>query len=395
MKYPQLVSPLLFTAVAACNSTEPNASPEAVGTIPAQETYILERFTIPNIDRYFSDPDGDTLTYDAEVSNEDLVAVSVSDNTIIGVATRLRAEGTVTVTASDPDGEQAEQQFKVTVLNRGPEPVGTIPSRSLLPYRSDTLDVMPYFTDPDGDTLSYRAESSDEDVVTVSVSGSEVIMEVRVTRGQAAVTVTASDPPGDEATQTVTISVDAAPFREDFDSAGSLDAWTMNWLSGSVSDGHLILTNQEEPPDDSLPYAGRPAYVDDDWEAEARMHTESGWGIRFIVFVDHDDLWAWSFYIGYDDEVWALEAYREDGVDLLLTGSGLANYDKPNNVKIRKEGSFLLLRLNNFLIFRRELGPMTPDRMTGVGLGFYGNDDDDSAMFDWVYVNEVSTSRRK
>ena len=199
MTFPRHVLHLLLVAIVACDSTEPNTSPEAVGTIPPQEMYILERFAILDMAGYFSDPDGDTLTYEVEASNPDLVAVSISGNMIVGIATRLRGESTVTVTASDPDGAEAEQQFKVSVLNRGPETVGTIPQRSLRPNRPDTLDVMPYFSDPDEDTLSYRARSTDEDLVTVSVSGSEIIMESHATRGWATVIVTASDPSGDEA----------------------------------------------------------------------------------------------------------------------------------------------------------------------------------------------------
>lgn len=395
MKHPVVCVPILLAAMVACDSPDPNASPEAVGTMPPQEMYILERFTVPDIPGYFSDPDGDTLAYEAAVSNEDLVAVSVSGNTIIGVATRLRGEGTVTVTASDPDGAQAEQQFKVTVLNRAPEPVGTIPQLSLLPNRPDTLDVTPYFRDPDLDTLSYRAESSDEDLVVVSVSGSEVIMESRATRGRTTVTVTASDPAGEEATQRVLVSVYAGPFREDFDSAGSIDAWDMKWLVGSVSDGNLILTDQREPPDDSLPYAGRPTYVAGNWEAETRLFTESGWATHFLVFVDHDDLKAWSFFIDYDFEEWYFSALDGDGWELLLTGSALVSYDEPTNVKIRLVDGVVSCVLKNIPIFMRDLGSMAPDGITGVGLGFHGQDDENTAMFDWVYVAELPADRGK
>lgn len=395
MKFPQLFAFTLFAAMVACDSTEPNASPEAVGTIPPQEMYILERFSILDMAGYFSDPDGDTLAYEVEASNPDMVAVSISGNMIVGIATRLRGESTVTVTASDPDGAQAEQQFKVSVLNRGPEPVGTIPQRSLRPNHPDTLDVMPYFSDPDEDTLSYQARSTDEDLVTVSVSGSEIIMESHATRGWATVIVTASDPSGDEATQRVLTSVYAGPFMENFDSAGSLDAWTMKWLSGSVSEGHLVLADQEEPPDDSFSHASRPAHVDGNWEAKARMYTETGEFASFLVFVDHDDLKAWLFEIDYGLEEWYFYALRESGTEHLLSGSVLVNYDGPTTVEIHLADSVLSLVLKNIPIYRSSLGSLTPGSMTRVGLGFIANADDDTALFDWVHVTQSSARRRE
>ena len=68
------------------------------------------------------------------------------------------------------------------------------------------MDVAPYFVDPDGDTLTYAAVSSDAAVATASVSES-IVMLTAVDRGTAVATVTATDPGGLTATQLVTIEV--------------------------------------------------------------------------------------------------------------------------------------------------------------------------------------------
>ena len=94
--------------------------------------------------------------------------------------------------------------------NRAPTTVGTVPDLALTLGRdSATLNVAPSFSDPDGDSLSYRAASSDDAVVQVSVSGS-VLTLTPGAAGTATVTVTASDPGGLSATQMFQVGVQPA-----------------------------------------------------------------------------------------------------------------------------------------------------------------------------------------
>ena len=57
------------------------------------------------------------------------------------------------------------------------------------------VDVSEFFSDPDGEALTYSASSSNADIVSVSVTGSTVTF-TGVGEGMATVTVTASDPGG-------------------------------------------------------------------------------------------------------------------------------------------------------------------------------------------------------
>ena len=94
----------------------------------------------------------------------------------------------------------------VPAPNRAPEAVGTIPARTLPVGDTATVDVSAHFRDPDGDALSYTAESSNADVVGVSVSGSAVTVTA-VARGVATITVTARDPQGLLAQQLFEVTV--------------------------------------------------------------------------------------------------------------------------------------------------------------------------------------------
>lgn len=92
------------------------------------------------------------------------------------------------------------------VPNRAPEPVGTIPARTLPVGDTATVDVAPHFRDPDGDVLSYTATSSNADIVGVSLSGSSVTVTA-VARGVGTITVTATDGEGLAAQQSFEVTV--------------------------------------------------------------------------------------------------------------------------------------------------------------------------------------------
>ena len=93
--------------------------------------------------------------------------------------------------------------------NRAPEAVGAIPPLTGTPGRTAMLDVSSFFSDPDGDELTYTAESSDAEVAAVGIEGSRLTMTT-VAAGAATVTVTAADPGGLTATQSAEVWVVAA-----------------------------------------------------------------------------------------------------------------------------------------------------------------------------------------
>ncbi len=119
-------------------------------------------------------------------------------------------------TIADPGGLTATATVTMTVLpvNDAPEAVGVIPDQTLEEGGGAvTVDLTPYFTDVDGDALSYAAVSSDESAVTVAVAGATLTLSPFVT-GTAMVTVTAADPDGLTATQTFGVLVGDLLVRE-------------------------------------------------------------------------------------------------------------------------------------------------------------------------------------
>ena len=145
---------------------------------------------------FFSDPDGDELSYSASSSNESYVTASM-EGTVVTMTGVADGRASVTVTASDPDGASAAHAIAVTVgdgdsSNQAPVASSDIPDHSVRMSASVTVDGSNYFSDPDGDELTYTAESSNDEVASVVVEGSTATITA-VSVGSAVVTMTASD----------------------------------------------------------------------------------------------------------------------------------------------------------------------------------------------------------
>ncbi len=181
----------------------PNRPPRAAAPMPDWTLRLNQTDTAAvDLRPHFTDPDGDTLTFSATSADTRVVTAAVAGSTLTITAV---GPGTadVTVTAADPDGLTAAQSFAVTTEprpNRPPRPAAPMPDRTLRLNQTDTADLRPHFTDPDGDTLTFSATSADTRVVTAAVAGS-VLTITAVGPGTADVTVTAADPDGLTAAQ--------------------------------------------------------------------------------------------------------------------------------------------------------------------------------------------------
>ena len=182
-----------------------NQAPEAIGTIPGFTLTVGGVSGTVNLGTYFSDPEGESLTYAAGSSDTSIATVSTSTNSL-SITAKAAGTATITVIATDPGDLTAEQQFSVTV-NTPPTTVGTIPDQTVkVGGTAATVDVSANFSDPDGDTLTYTASSSDTAKATVSVSTATVTITA-VAAGTATITVTATDPSGLTATQSISVTV--------------------------------------------------------------------------------------------------------------------------------------------------------------------------------------------
>ena len=91
--------------------------------------------------------------------------------------------------------------------NRAPVAVGTIPDWTSVPDGWEWISMSSYFSDPDNDHLTYSATSSDP-AVAISEGAINGRVNIRALElGTATVTITARDPGGLEATQTISVTV--------------------------------------------------------------------------------------------------------------------------------------------------------------------------------------------
>ena len=136
------VLPML--ALAACESQEPEP-PSACSSIPEVPVYAGETTTVAAC---FTDPNGDRLVYSASSSNPGVATASPSDmpDTTVIVAGVAAGNAMVTVTARDPGGLTASQEFVATVHYR-PEPLTA----------NSAADLEPSWS-PDGTAIAFASD---------------------------------------------------------------------------------------------------------------------------------------------------------------------------------------------------------------------------------------------
>jgi len=187
---PRLAPVSVFVAVVGTMfvTTGCGEAPHVTGPISPITAFIGDTVTEELSDN-FADADGDEIGYAATSSNPAGVTANVTGTTLRIVP---KAKGTtdVIVTATDDHGA-VEMTIPVTVGNRAPVVVGPA---SLERYVSQTgtLSLADHIGDPDGDQLTYEAESSNDGVVLVSVSA-DILRFEAVARGTATIAVTATD----------------------------------------------------------------------------------------------------------------------------------------------------------------------------------------------------------
>ncbi len=184
--------------------TVPNRAPEATDSIPDMEVFVGDT-TAVDASEHFDDPDGDTLTFAASTSDAAVAAVAVTGSTV-SVAALAQGSATVTVTVTDPDGLSAQLGFGVTVPNRAPVAVDSIPGRDVALGDTASIGLGAYFTDPDGDALVFRANSSNPGTVAAFVVA-DTVRVAALGKGLVTVTVTATDAEGLTAQQSFPVTV--------------------------------------------------------------------------------------------------------------------------------------------------------------------------------------------
>ncbi len=240
----------------------PNRAPEALGGMAERAMAAGDTATL-DVSAYFADPDGDALEYTAASSDGGTATVSMHGDVLEIVAVRWGAV-TVTVTARDGGGLEAEQALSVVGANRMPELVALLPDVEVEVGGEVVIVASRYFGDPDGDALVYRAEALDADVVGVVVGGDTVTV-VGLGRGRVAVVVAARDAGGLAAHDTMGVVVpNQAPVVVE-----SLPDVVLDEGADTV----VVLSRYFRDPDgDELTYR---ATSSEPWSVDARVAVDS------------------------------------------------------------------------------------------------------------------------
>lgn len=184
--------------------TPANEAPVAVGVVPPV-TVAAGDHVIVDVSGFFQDPDGDPLLYGAGTSNALVAGVSVAGSrmTVVGVGTG-QAGGFLF--ARDQAGGEALQNFVITVPNQPPVAAQQLPALSLTTGQVHQIDLSQYFSDPEGDDLTFGVTTANTLVAVGAVTGNTLTV-VGVTVGSTTITVTARDADGGEVQQETPVVV--------------------------------------------------------------------------------------------------------------------------------------------------------------------------------------------
>ena len=186
---------------------QPNNAPVANGTVPSRTLTLGSSPTQLNVSSWFTDKDNDPLRYTVASSPAGIVSASIPSNGgTLTLSTLKAGKTTVTVTASDGKAS-ATQSFEVRV-NRRPVASKAIPAQSVTVGGSSvTINLTEYFSDLDGDNLTWTITRSNSHVTT-SLSGNTLTI-APVTAGTSSVGIHASDSYA-SVSQMVTVNVATA-----------------------------------------------------------------------------------------------------------------------------------------------------------------------------------------
>ena len=217
-----------------------NTPPAPQGTIDAV-TVAVDASTALVVSGYFTDADGDALSYEAASSDDDIATASAADSTVT-INGHATGSATITITATDPRGASATQEATVSVKTP-PMPDSVPPTHDMIVGNYVELDFATFFTDADGDDLTYTAATSNAAVATASVDGSVVTTTAADAIDDAVgtvitLTVTATDPAGLSAEQEAMVRVNAAVY----DTLTGLTVDENGQLAGSLGGITIALT---------------------------------------------------------------------------------------------------------------------------------------------------------
>jgi len=131
-------------------------------------------FTVA-LDTVFIDPEGDAVTYEAEVASVQVVTGTL-DGPVLQVVAQEAGGTTVALTATDDRGGRETSDFEVTV-NAPPQVVAPLDTLVVqLDATSERLDLDSLFVSPAESELSYAADLAGEGIAEATLAGSTLTL---------------------------------------------------------------------------------------------------------------------------------------------------------------------------------------------------------------------------
>ncbi|PEQ12081.1 hypothetical protein B2G71_13120 [Novosphingobium sp. PC22D] len=238
----------------------------------------------PTVDAIDEDSDGTTFTVTATDADSDPITYSISSATggtatvtDGGVVTFIPAadfSGDASVTVSASDGTaSATQTVTIEVTGINDAPVAADDVVTITGTEDTDITVTPTITDPDGDDLTYTFTDPSHGTVAVADDGTIVYTPDANYFGTDTFELTATDPDGESATQTINIVVEddmdpndpTGPANVSIDVGTTSTAVTLddaadasvNFVDDATVITNVILTGVGE--DDTITILGDPA----------------------------------------------------------------------------------------------------------------------------------------
>ncbi|WP_257558340.1 tandem-95 repeat protein [Sphingobium sp. CFD-2] len=157
-----------------------------------------------------SDVDGDTLTYAVSAATGGSATVGADGRVTFTPTADFSGDASFVLTASDGNGGTANQTVNVTVAPVNDAPVFASAELAVEASEDESVTIEASAQDIDGDALTYSVSGATNGMVAVGTTpGSFVFTPDDDFNGVASFQLTATDPSGATATQTVTINVAA------------------------------------------------------------------------------------------------------------------------------------------------------------------------------------------
>lgn len=194
----------------------PSLNRAPIGEAPMKiDTFFKDGIPLIKLNEYYTDPDGDPLLFTVQSSDLSGLTVEENDGEVKLTALQLGTY-TISYTVNDGRGGVISDSFDVHVQlrpNRNPEgglPGWLVDYQNILGNPIPLITLNKYYSDPDGDSLIFSAESSDSD--GLEVENNEGVLSLTALRvGDYTINITIEDGKGGKITTAYQLKVNPKP----------------------------------------------------------------------------------------------------------------------------------------------------------------------------------------